>query len=164
MMANCEMRTAGLECADSRVRSGDTSELLQSDRKRDTENALEKRLVYGLLAMTFAGPALAGERYVEVWNPPEARGVAAAHTKKATMSAHKSVKQRHVSLYAAASHTRRKPGLTTPAQSSVPDPVPATSTPAASAAPTFDDIPRQIAPEGDVLRVTGRWKRFGVER
>ncbi|MGT2476525.1 hypothetical protein [Paraburkholderia terrae] len=121
---------------------------------------MSKHLMYSLLAMTFAGPALASGHYVlEVWNPPEARGAAAVHTKKA-MSAHKSVKWRHVSLYAAASHTRHKPGAAISGQS----PAHATTMLAASAAPPFDDIPRQIAPEGNVLRVSGGQERVDVER
>lgn len=75
-------------------------------------------MVYGLLVTTFAGPAVAGGHYVEVWNPLEARSTAAM-PKKAMVSVHKSAKRRHVSLYAAASHRRCKSGAAITARTSV---------------------------------------------
>lgn len=157
-------RAAGYDCPGARGRGAPAQLGSSLPRERNTENELAKQLVYGLLAITFAGPALAGGRYVEVWNPPEARGATAVHKKKATLSAHESAKRRHASLYVAAPHVHREPGAAIPARTSVHAPAHATSTPAASAAPTFDDLPRQLTPEGNVLRVKGSHGRIDVER
>ncbi|MEP9328470.1 hypothetical protein PPMP20_36050 [Paraburkholderia phymatum] len=125
---------------------------------------MAKQLIYGLLAIAFAGPALAGGRYVEVWNPPEARSAAPMHAKKAMVSGHRSEKRRQVSVYGAASQLHGKPRAAISAENFRQAPAHPAAASAAYAAPTFDEIPRQITPEGNVLRVKGGRERVDVVR
>lgn len=103
--------------------------------------------MFGLILTTFASAALAGERYIEVWNPPEARGDGSL-AKRAEVPAprHKGTRRSPASLRSASVHTRH-------ALSDAAAPV--LARPTNASAPTFDKIPRQITPEGNVLRVRG---------
>lgn len=96
----------------------------------------------GVLLLTIALSVSAGERYVEIWNPPEARiGAAGGKPARKTRSP--------VSRHNAAKLTPRR----------VADPLtrsaPAKRAPAAvgkkPSVPPY--IPRVITPEGNVLRV-----------
>ncbi len=60
----------------ARIRRGQKWDSLRS-RQHNAETRLSKELLVGLVTMILATSALAGERYIEVWNPPEARRSAA---------------------------------------------------------------------------------------
>ncbi|MDT4783336.1 hypothetical protein FQZ97_156210 [compost metagenome] len=125
------------------------ADLLRSP-KHYAETILAKNLLYGLVTMVLATSAFAGERYIEVWNPPEARSSATKYLKP---SAHKS-KNSRVGPPATSSRTRRVAKIS-PLR------------PATRARPgrlTYNDIPRQVTPEGNVLRVVGGQSRADVER
>jgi hypothetical protein len=109
---------------------------------------------YGLLLLVIACPAFAGARYVEVSNPPEARG-----DTPRVQPVRKAPKQRRASMRAGCSHLQHRIVAAAPG-------------PKASVAavghrrgePRYDDIPRQLTPEGNVLRVGGRRAEVEVER
>ena len=104
--------------------------------------------VAGLLAVSVAH---AGPKYVEVWNPPEAR---LQHTSAARVP----VKRHHVSLHP--HQTKRTLHVVASARIAQPPAMNAET----SRKPSFDEIPRQLTPEGNVLRVGGRQARAEVER
>ncbi|TCG04066.1 hypothetical protein BZM27_43485 [Paraburkholderia steynii] len=99
--------------------------------------------------------ACAGERYVEVRNPPEARGSVALHRIE---MAHKAPARRHISA-----HVSHRPHRHVVATARVPKTTVASTATRASRL-TFDDIPRQITPEGNVLRVDNHQTRAEVQR
>ncbi|RKE37190.1 hypothetical protein B0G76_3427 [Paraburkholderia sp. BL23I1N1] len=107
------------------------------------------------LLLTATSTVSAGERYLEIWNPPEARG-AMYHVK----TAHKQRKRHH-----AAPHTVKVRSLQTSAsvaklaskQRSTPETLRAK-------APDIMDIPRQITPEGNIIRVDSRRASVEVTR
>ncbi|BEU27463.1 hypothetical protein PBP221_76030 (plasmid) [Paraburkholderia sp. 22B1P] len=103
-----------------------------------------KHVISGLVVMWLASAALAGGHYVEVWNPPEARGGVAEYTTRPEAVARNPKKPRHSGVNTASAQRRRTAPLAVP---------PSERRASAAAAPTFDDIPRQITPEGNVLRV-----------
>ena len=109
-------------------------------------------LILALAGLVVGSTAHAGERYVEVWNPPEAR---LAHPS----IAHKLVRHHRLAFHVREGAARHK------AVASIPTVArPATESKTARAPkPTFDDIPRQLAPEGNVLRVKGSG-RIEVQR
>lgn len=107
---------------------------------------MARKLIRFLLVATLGVSASAQARYVEMWNPPEAR--ASAIPAKA-----KAVKRRHVSVqHARPSHPPAK----------------VVATPKVRPSPhqglTYDDIPRKLTPEGNVLRVSGAHSRAHLER
>ncbi|KAG8151088.1 hypothetical protein [Burkholderia catarinensis] len=128
----------------------------------------------GLLALTFASTGWAAERYVEVWNPPEARHPharpPAAHagagksaekhasaTPKAAVKPHK---RRVAQAVKAGSHRPPAAAAETPAAPRpVAQPAPGRLTVMQPAGPDTThalnaaDIPRQYTPDGNVLRV-----------
>ncbi|CAH2806985.1 MAG: hypothetical protein CPDRYMAC_6402 [uncultured Paraburkholderia sp.] len=127
-----------------------------------------KRMGLAVLMATLTPTAFAHGRYIEVWNPPEAR--ASAPHKIA--GSHKTAFHRHGGTHAARIHARRIPAsapivapTTAPASSPklmanqhrTQDIAPAPAT-APATAPDMTDIPRQITPEGNVLRVSSRPK------
>ncbi|RKR31151.1 hypothetical protein [Paraburkholderia sp. BL17N1] len=107
---------------------------------------------YGVFLLAIAFPAFAGARYVEVWNPPEARGdtqrvqpvrKAPKHRRASTRTGHSQLQHRIVAApgpKASVAAVGRRTGE-----------------------PRYDDIPRQITPEGNVLRVGGRHAEVEVE-
>ncbi|MBC8749481.1 MULTISPECIES: hypothetical protein [Paraburkholderia] len=112
---------------------------------------------YGLLLLAIAFPAFptfAGARYVEVWNPPEARG-----DTQRVQPVRNAPKRRRASMRTGRSQLQHRIVAAAPG-------------PKASVAavghrtgePRYDDIPRQITPEGNVLRVGGRHAEVEVER
>lgn len=114
-----------------------------------------KAVICGLAALISVSAACAGERYVEIWNPPEARGGAGRHHNQPSrkVSNHEKTDGR-----TAHRHSPRRVVAHAPVSAA---PVRAASQ---ASRPTFDDIPRQLTPEGNVLRVDGRTMRAEVER
>ncbi|CAN0623951.1 conserved exported protein of unknown function [Burkholderia multivorans] len=140
----------------------------------------------GLLALTFASSGGAAERYVEVWNPPEARPSGAraadahagatrhaATAKPAPAPAPApSAKHKHHAAHAVKARTQHRPAVATvlpaapvtpPAAAPAAQPAPGKLTvmqPPAADAPRraldYTDIPRQFTPDGNVLRVGTR--------
>lgn len=112
----------------------------------------------GLLLLAFASPAFAGDHYVEIWNPPEARG--GLHDRPAER---KPVKHKHVagSRNVDARAHRQAPPVTRlkvgqralPADNTAP-----------RVTPDPNEIPRQITPEGNILRVGSRGRSVEVVR
>ena len=101
-----------------------------------------------LLLVTLTSSAYAAGGYTEVWNPPEARGGGVHHGK----TVHKLAARRHGVPHTVKVHTRRPPTLMTKLamkQRLAPDG-------AHTREPDVSDIPRQITPEGNVLRVDSR--------
>lgn len=139
-------RWAQGRCA--RIRRGQKRDSLRS-RQHNAETRLSKKLLVGLVTMTLATSALAGERYIEVWNPPEARRSAAKPPKP---SAHKPKKSR---LGAPATSRARRVAVVSKLRPAT------TERPGRTA---FHDLPPQMTPEGNVLRVVGGQSRADVER
>ncbi|MFL9965562.1 hypothetical protein PQR02_31920 [Paraburkholderia sediminicola] len=100
-----------------------------------------------IVLMAFAPTAYAAGSYVEVWNPPEARASAPHHVK----TAHKAALHRRGAMHAIKLYTRRAP---TPAAKLATKTNPRENLP--PHAPDMSEIPRQITPEGNVLRVDSR--------
>jgi hypothetical protein len=111
----------------------------------------------GLLVFAVVSPSIAGETYREVWSPPEARGLVGV---RPVQNARKMLPHRRTAAHVPHHRLPRRLVATAP--------VPATSmrstaSQASRPALTFDDIPRQITPEGNVL-VRGRHARVEVQR
>lgn len=100
----------------------------------------------GAILFVVTSAANAGEHYVEVWNPPEAR-TGMPHRVKIS---HKAAIHRHVSLRTAKAHVGAQPPRLLAKRHDVREDVPAASS------PDMSEIPRQITPEGNVLRVDSR--------
>lgn len=106
-----------------------------------------RRLGLALLTAALAPTAFGAGTYSEVWNPPEARGTA---PHRAT-ALHKLAVRRHVALHPKKVNSRP---TSAPAsklvakQGNVPKTLP-------KDAPDMSEIPRQVTPEGNVLRVRG---------
>jgi hypothetical protein len=105
--------------------------------------------------LTVASTVSAAEHYVEVWNPPEARS-GAPHAKLS----HKQSMHRHAAPRAVKYQVQR-----------TPMPMPkliakqrGTQDGLRTTAPDLTDIPRQITPEGNILRVDSRKAYVGVSR
>jgi hypothetical protein len=101
-----------------------------------------------LFLLGFTSSAFATQEYKEIWNPPEARGASLKHP----MTAHKPAKNARVVQRIAKTRTHRVLASTPELamkQHSV-------ATGAAAKTPDLSDIPRQITPEGNVLRVDSR--------
>ncbi len=109
-----------------------------------------KRFGLAVLLATLAPAAFATGGYTEVWNPPEAR----ATMPRKTRTAHNTAIARHVTPHAVKvhAHARRNPASAAKLmakQGNMQRAVPANE-------PDTSDIPRQITPEGNVLRVNSR--------
>lgn len=110
--------------------------------------------------LAFAGAAFGGERYVEVWNPPEAR--IAPRTVNRPLHA-KKVRQSNVAM-ANVSRNRSaaaalKDTTATPKETVAGSKDTATRRPVSQARTEHpalqpNDIPRAITPEGNILRVS----------
>lgn len=106
-----------------------------------------RRLGLALLTAALAPTAFGAGIYSEVWNPPEARA-SAPHRATAL---HKLAVRRHVVLHAKKVNSRR---TSAPAsklvakQGNAPRTLPKDE-------PDMSEIPRQVTPEGNVLRVRG---------
>jgi hypothetical protein len=102
--------------------------------------------VLGVMLLAGASVANAGERYVEVWNPPEARQ--APHA-----SSHAAVKAKPHRVSAAVRTAKVKPskvGTNTLKSAKHAQTAHAVS---ANTAPQVRDLPPLLTPEGNVLRV-----------
>ncbi|WDD91802.1 hypothetical protein Bsp3421_001752 [Burkholderia sp. FERM BP-3421] len=121
-----------------------------------------KRAGFGLCLLTCAALAHAGDHYVEIWNPPEARGAAP----RAPAAAPAPAKPRRAAPHVVPANVRRAPAIAAtpkftarprsgaPSVSSAPRGDIERTTPDMSATP---QIPRMITPDGNVLQVgTGR--------
>ena len=85
--------------------------------------------------------------YSEVWNPPEARATAP----HGTTALHKPAVRRHVALHAKKAYSRRTSAPESrlvAKQGNAPRTLPRPE-------PDMSEIPRQVTPEGNVLRVRG---------
>lgn len=99
------------------------------------------------MLLTFASSVMAGERYVEVWNPPEARGVAPHAAPPRTRSMRSM--PRHASPRPVWLHPRRAAALSPKLASKHGQ----SGDRPRLIEPDVTDIPRQITPEGNILRV-----------
>jgi hypothetical protein len=103
-------------------------------------------IMSGILLCALASTAMAGERYVEIWNPPEARtpGMQSPQTGKKTRSRHGSRRK-----VASADHlTPRR--VAEPALRGSAPATPGNAAPGRSRTPI---IAPQIGPDGNVLQV-----------
>jgi len=101
-----------------------------------------------LLLLGFSASVFSGESYREVWYPPEAGGVPPHST-----TAHRAPKHKHVTSRLLKARSHRAPrSLSTPTLA-MKRRVPPTTTRAAPSQPDMSDIPRQMTPEGNILRV-----------
>lgn len=109
----------------------------------------------GLLLCALTSSAFAAGRYVEVWDPPEARGAVHRVTPARNQLTH-----RHAIAHPVNARARQssKPAVKlTLKQHAVTDP-------SWVKAPDMTAIPRQITPEGNVLRVGSRQASVKVSR
>ncbi|MGF6773950.1 hypothetical protein P3T18_006464 [Paraburkholderia sp. GAS199] len=105
-----------------------------------------KQIGLALMIAALSPVAFAAGSYTEVWNPPEAR--AAAPRRPGNL--HRLATHRHASAHTVKFHARRAPASAPKLmvkQNRMQDAAPSTE-------PDMSDIPRQITPEGNVLRVT----------
>jgi hypothetical protein len=108
--------------------------------------------------MGSASSALAGERIVEIWNPPEARATAPhaavkrvqPHRKKVSIARRAPARRLHTNVAAGSSGS---PALAASRARRNYDNGNAAPPPHDTA--RFDDIPRIVTPEGNILRVGG---------
>jgi hypothetical protein len=133
---------------------------LDAGRDIHVERKLARILICSALAVALMVPAFADARYIEIWNPPEARGHTSSHAavpapaKAVASIPHKPPKRKRVSA-----RVEVRPMSRALAPASMQPPAEA-----ANAHPSYDRIPRQITPEGNVLRVTGRSAHVATER
>jgi hypothetical protein len=116
--------------------------------------------ITGTLLCVLASTALAGEHYIEIWNPPEARtpGVHANTTGKKAQARH-SAKRKLASSDRLTTRKIAEPAMRAPAPT-----LPATPGGATAGAPVrtapgngrMPAIPPQIGPDGNVLTVSYR--------
>ena len=109
----------------------------------------------GIMLFAAASTAMAGGHYVEVWNPPEAR-VGKPHC---AVAARRPAGGRHIVPHAVKARARPAPAPVARlvAKSDRREGVPAH-------VPDMSEIPRQITPEGNVLRVDFRGVKPEVTR
>lgn len=138
-----------------------------------------KRVGYGLLLLAFTSLTFAGERYVEIWNPPEARaGATGGSSAGSTAGTRRDPSARKPSAAAGAKHKRVAPRVVearmhhpptavkiAPKPRAIEDDAPrATPAPASPSFPGTPDIPRLFTPDGNVLRVSTRGYHADVSR
>lgn len=115
-----------------------------------------KKIGLALLVAAAAPSAFAVGTYAEVWNPPEARATTPRHVR----AAHKFASHRHAVPRAVKVHARRAlmpaPKLVAH-ERHMQEVAPANE-------PDMSEIPRQLTPEGNVLRVSSRGASAGVRR
>jgi len=108
----------------------------------------------GAILLSVASATSAGERYIEVWNPPEARG-GALHAKRPYKPIHRHTGPQAVKFRA------RQPTAPLPKvvakRSKAQDVLRLTE-------PDVTNIPRQITPEGNILRVSSRHDHVEMSR
>jgi hypothetical protein len=119
------------------------------------QGKLVRKIAQLIALMALAPSAYAAGSYVEVWNPPEAQASAPHHIN----AVHKAATHRHGATHAIKVHARRPsvPVARLATKTTRRENVPAH-------APDMSEIPRQITPEGNVLRVGSRSMSAGVMR
>ena len=142
----CRLQMHGM-CRRRKVHeSGDDTQPVAGTRTR--QGKIVRKLGLALLTATLAPAAFGAGTYSEVWNPPEARA-SAPHS---VATAHKLAVRRHVIPHARKVYSRHT-SATAPRldakQANMARTLP-------RGEPATSEIPRQITPEGNVLRVTGR--------
>jgi hypothetical protein len=111
--------------------------------------------ITGAVLCVLASTALAGEHYIEIWNPPEAR-TPGVHANGAKKHAHHGTKRKFASADRLTPRKVADPALrasapTLPLTPTVgPNTAPAPAVPGNKALPA---IPPQIGPDGNVLQV-----------
>jgi hypothetical protein len=128
------------------------SRQIEADHQGET---IVKRVGCGLLFLVCTSSAFAGERYIEIWNPPEARGGLHRGT-----GAPNSPKRRQHVPHLVKTRAHRVPAVVTKTDAKQPSSGEATRT----FAPDVFSIPRQITPEGNILRVDARNAPVEVSR
>ncbi|WP_434660776.1 hypothetical protein P5W99_11105 [Paraburkholderia sp. A3BS-1L] len=123
---------------------------------------MTRTLICSLLCVAVVAPAIADARYVEIWDPPEARTHAPSLAKPVpAVKPHKPLKRKRVSLEVSRTAprvvSRVAPHAVAPR--AVAHAAAQTSASSAKSTPSFDAIPRQITPEGNVLRVSARHRQ-----
>ena len=98
-------------------------------------------------------PALAGAHYVEVWNPPEAHGNIGL-----AQPVRKIPKRQSVSVRPVQRRLHHRVAAVAPVQRAS-----IATVERHAHEPRYQDIPRKMTPEGNVLRVDGRNARAEVE-
>ncbi|MGF6774910.1 hypothetical protein P3T21_000097 [Paraburkholderia sp. GAS334] len=118
-----------------------------------------KILGCALLLLGFTSSAFATGVYKEIWNPPEARGIPLHRT-----TSHKQIKHTRNMPRLVKARTPRAP-MTTPAPTlTMKRHTASTGVTAKTPEPDLSDIPRQITPEGNILRVDSRDAAAEVSR
>ncbi|MEM5447274.1 hypothetical protein [Paraburkholderia guartelaensis] len=102
--------------------------------------------ITGTLLGVLASTAIAGEHYIEIWNPPEAR-TPSAHASNAGKKAHHGTKHKLASTDKLTTRKVAEPAVRAPA------PTPGTPARTAPGNGTLPEIPPQIGPDGNVLTV-----------
>ncbi|AHI67776.1 hypothetical protein BTM_5177 [Burkholderia thailandensis 34] len=133
-----------------------------------------KRVGCGLLLLAFTSLTFAGERYVEIWNPPEAR---IGSTTGSASGARRDPAARKPSAAAATKRRRAAPRVVearmhhpptavkiAPKPRAIDDGAPRPAPGPASPSPATPDIPRLFTPDGNVLRVGTRGYRADISR
>jgi hypothetical protein len=108
----------------------------------------------GLLLMARASSARAGERYVEMWNPPEARS-----STQQNKTASRALKHKRPT-----SHLVKAKTYSSSATTKLAARPRSTHDRSRHMAPDMSDIPRLITPEGNVLRVDAHDSHVEVAR
>ncbi|APZ22792.1 hypothetical protein [Burkholderia pseudomallei] len=124
-----------------------------------------------MLLLAFTSLTFAGERYVEIWNPPEARaGATGGSSAGSTAGTRRDPSARKPSAAAGAKHKRVAPRVVEARMHHPPTAVKiapkprATPAPASPSSPGTPDIPRLFTPDGNVLRVGTRGYHADVSR
>ena len=115
--------------------------------------------ITGTLLCVLGSTAIAGEHYIEIWNPPEAR-TPLAHASSAGKKAHHGSKHKPASADRLTTRKIAEPAVRAPAPTLPVTPAGA-ATPGAPARTAPDNgrmpaIPPQIGPDGNVLTVSYR--------
>ena len=114
---------------------------------------MKKAIRYGLFFLATASPAIADPHYVEVWNPPEAHGGMRPAPPVRTTPRH-----HHTNVHIARAQLHHR------VVAAVPGPKASVAAVGHRAhTPRYDDIPRQVTPEGNILRVDARPEQAGVQ-
>ncbi|WMY11253.1 hypothetical protein [Paraburkholderia phenoliruptrix] len=111
------------------------------------QGEIVRRLGLALLTAVLAPTAFGAGKYSEVWNPPEARATAP----NTATALHKLAVRRHVALHAKKVNSRPTSASASKLvakQGNAPRTSPKDQ-------PDMSEIPRQVTPEGNVLRVRG---------
>ncbi|WP_122911455.1 hypothetical protein [Burkholderia pseudomallei] len=120
-----------------------------------------------MLLLAFTSLTFAGERYVEIWNPPEARAGATRDPSARKPSAAAGAKHKRVAPRVVEARMHHPPTAVkiAPKPRAIEDDAPrATPAPASPSFPGTPDIPRLFTPDGNVLRVGTRGYHADVSR